>query len=416
MRLRGPLRTHGSVRVGAWAGWAGVLLALLCLMAGCGSANNGWQQLVAGGDESIVSLAVDPANANLIFAGSSTGAFYRGNGSSLGVPTKSSTGLPKFAPINVILADPSAPDHIFAATNSGLYVSRDVGDTWSPAGTGGFPSGDVMEALSFGANTRTLFAGTEQHGVYASHDAGKTWQQSSAGLPNAQIYTLLYDSNQHTLYAGLVGNGVYASTDEAATWSQRSSGLPSGDDVFMFLILKDSGLIGNGPTLYAATAKGLYGTTDGGQNWRAAGTGIPSGRVLSLASDPARPGTMYAGTDDAVYQSRDGGQHWSGYVSGLKHQVAAIAVTPGAKGVPEVFAAAGALYRYPPMQGTGNALTTILPVVVIAGLLVFVILRQRRTKQQLTAREQERRRRDLPPAGPDGTPASAPDKWDSPSR
>jgi photosystem II stability/assembly factor-like uncharacterized protein len=63
----------------------------------------------------------------------------------------------------------------------------------------------------------------------------------------------------------------------------------------------------------------VFKTTDGGQHWRltrAQGAGWKSD-ILSLTSDPSRPGTLYAGTDTAVYKTVDGGRNWRPFNHGL---------------------------------------------------------------------------------------------------
>ncbi|MFL5960127.1 MAG: WD40/YVTN/BNR-like repeat-containing protein [Gaiellaceae bacterium] len=63
----------------------------------------------------------------------------------------------------------------------------------------------------------------------------------------------------------------------------------------------------------------VFKTTDGGQHWRLTrthGAGWKSD-ILSLTSDPSRPGTLYAGTDTAVYKTVDGGRNWRPFNRGL---------------------------------------------------------------------------------------------------
>jgi photosystem II stability/assembly factor-like uncharacterized protein len=63
----------------------------------------------------------------------------------------------------------------------------------------------------------------------------------------------------------------------------------------------------------------VYKTTDNGRHWRstgARGAGWMSD-ILTLTSDPARPGTLYAGTDTAVYKTVDGGRSWRPFNTGL---------------------------------------------------------------------------------------------------
>jgi photosystem II stability/assembly factor-like uncharacterized protein len=63
-----------------------------------------------------------------------------------------------------VAIDPVSPEHIFAATDSGVYASTDGGTTWGS--TTGIPAGMVVSSLSFNATSRQLAASTYGRGVY----------------------------------------------------------------------------------------------------------------------------------------------------------------------------------------------------------------------------------------------------------
>ena len=64
-----------------------------------------------------------------------------------------------------VAIDPANPEHIFAASNAGVFASTDGGLTWGNM-SAGIPPGMVVTALSFNAMNRQLAASTFGRGVY----------------------------------------------------------------------------------------------------------------------------------------------------------------------------------------------------------------------------------------------------------
>jgi hypothetical protein len=64
-----------------------------------------------------------------------------------------------------VAIDPANPEHIFAASNAGVFASTDGGLTWGNM-SHGIPTGIVVTALSFNAASRQLAASTYGRGVY----------------------------------------------------------------------------------------------------------------------------------------------------------------------------------------------------------------------------------------------------------
>jgi hypothetical protein len=64
-----------------------------------------------------------------------------------------------------VAIDPANPEHIFAASNAGVFASTDGGLTWGNL-SDGIPTGMVVTALSFNAASRQLAASTYGRGVY----------------------------------------------------------------------------------------------------------------------------------------------------------------------------------------------------------------------------------------------------------
>jgi hypothetical protein len=64
-----------------------------------------------------------------------------------------------------VAIDPSNPQHIFVASNAGVFASTEGGLTWGNMSEG-IPSGMTVTALSFNAASRQLAASTYGRGVY----------------------------------------------------------------------------------------------------------------------------------------------------------------------------------------------------------------------------------------------------------
>ena len=73
-------------------------------------------------------------------------------------------GIPDLIYRDVVI-DPANPQHIFAASNAGVFASTDGGGTWGSMSEG-IPAGMVISALSFNAASRQLAASTYGRGVY----------------------------------------------------------------------------------------------------------------------------------------------------------------------------------------------------------------------------------------------------------
>jgi hypothetical protein len=64
-----------------------------------------------------------------------------------------------------VAIDPANPEHIFVASNAGVFASTDGGQAWGNM-SDGIPTGMVVTALSFNAASRQLAASTYGRGVY----------------------------------------------------------------------------------------------------------------------------------------------------------------------------------------------------------------------------------------------------------
>ena len=294
-----------------------------------------WQPAIQDLHASVAVLAVPSPEPGVVYAGVGTPAALGGGAA---WPLEKSTDggrtwirLPLRAP-TALAVDPSDPRHLLAAV---LRYPRD----------GGAPRSRIVE----------------------SRDGGRSWKDVSKNVPKltpyaymVQVDRLAFDrQDPRIVYAGTSGSGFLRSTDRGRTWSGFNQGLPFSrtcESRFCSAnAVNELATDANPRTLYIAFEREIFRSDDRGATWTPAGAGLPPRSVISIAADPARPGTLYSGNGPAhtpgglpgtVWRSADGGRTWSAaaelpridyFGDLLQANVADLAVTPAG-----LFAATGA--------------------------------------------------------------------------
>lgn len=151
--------------------------------------------------------------------------------------------------------------------------------------------------------TQKLLAGssTLQSGLFVSRDAGQSW--NALGQRNVKGYSMdAVDSARGRILFLAAGNGVHRSTDYGASWK-----IVTGWQVTEVL---DVFVDQTAPRhVFAATASGLWCSSDGGDSWSNPPGALRQRYVYGLAQ-AAVPGTIIALSDSAVYISADRGATW----------------------------------------------------------------------------------------------------------
>jgi photosystem II stability/assembly factor-like uncharacterized protein len=114
-----------------------------------------------------------------------------------------------------------------AGTESGVYLSRNGGQSWHDLA---FPDLDdpvVTVAISpeF-ASDGLMFAGTEGAGLFRSRDGGATWSRM---LPDdAAVEAVSVQFTTGTDVLAIMADSVFVSGDAGDTWQERPVNLPPG--------------------------------------------------------------------------------------------------------------------------------------------------------------------------------------------
>ncbi len=212
---------------------------LFCLASENGifkSTNSGdsWTQLT---DQPIYTYEINHSNSNIQY-GAINNVFYKSydGGAIWNEISTISGGMMGDGSIVSIASDPGNTDILYCGTQlwfsadmfGGLYKSTDSGVTWTQLVT---DQAAVKIAIDPN-NSNVVYYGTCENGLFKSTDGGLTWNSLTTGLGtgenlpyisdiliNTENSNILYVGLQNNFYkAGVHNNGIYKSTDAGLTW------------------------------------------------------------------------------------------------------------------------------------------------------------------------------------------------------
>ncbi|MFO7638398.1 MAG: hypothetical protein R6X14_03710 [bacterium] len=118
-----------------------------------------WQQTAAAPAETVFGLAVDPADADRVFAATSGGAYRSSDAGASWTRVSSERGS------RAVAFHPGAPDTIVIGGSAGVWVSRDRGQNWQAMSDG--LAGQSVTCLAFAVDDAVrLYAGTARGAAY----------------------------------------------------------------------------------------------------------------------------------------------------------------------------------------------------------------------------------------------------------
>jgi photosystem II stability/assembly factor-like uncharacterized protein len=183
-------------------------------------------------------LAIDPATPQTVYAGTVGGGVFKTiNGGLNWQPFNAGFGNPATAPANFVILtlaiDPATPQTVYAGTaGGGVFKTTNSGLNWQPfnAGFGNpatAPANFVILTLAIDpATPQTVYAGTAGGGVFKTTNGGLNWLLFSSGLTNLFITDIAIDpATPATLYASSAVAGVFRSDNGGLNWIAASSGL-----------------------------------------------------------------------------------------------------------------------------------------------------------------------------------------------
>ena len=348
----------------------------------------------------ITDLAVDPRDANRVYAAAAEGGILR-------TDDAGQHWLPLFdegpaLAMGAVALDPANPDIVYAGGGevnpgggsvayggAGLFRSPDRGATWEPLGLENVGAigrirvdpGDSQRL--FVAAMGQLWETDAQRGVYRSTNGGASWEQVLFVADDTGCVDLIQRPDQSDVLLAAMWQrlrqpeaydyggprcAIYRSTNGGDTWSLLSGtgGLPAssstGGRIGLDLCAGSPGVM---CAVYADRTgyfAGLWRSTNGGDTWARTADGAISDVFASygwwfgnVRVHPVNPLVIFVlGLD--FYRSTNGGSSWSEVSGGMHVDHHGLAFGPGAS--PVIFNGNdGGVYR----SANGGTAWTLLP-------------------------------------------------------
>ena len=197
----------------------------------------------------IISIAIDPGNNNIIYAGSNTAGIWKTtNGGANWVNKTDILGIASLG-INSIVIDPNNSNNILAGTGTrsygwswinpagiGVIKSTDGGNTWATTNIASFP-GDFLniEAIKYYPSNSNIVYAIANKKIYKSINGGTTWTTIFTN-PTSVIVSfidlefnisnpnIIYVSTNFRDYLSTATHGaqLFVSTDGGVSWGDRT--------------------------------------------------------------------------------------------------------------------------------------------------------------------------------------------------
>jgi photosystem II stability/assembly factor-like uncharacterized protein len=306
----------------------------------------------------VRSLVVASSDGSVVLAATESGLFRSPDA---GARWKSVGGLARIASLAV---DPDNRRVVFAGTEGGgVRRSDDQGITWVATAAG---DGDFRALLVLPLSHAVLAA--SEAGMFRSGDRGLTWDRLPE--PPARILALAMDEGGRIL-AATAGGGLQASTDAGTSWvsvalarsyltcvaatGSAPSRLVAGSPDGIYLSIdggKSWKLARLGPTeavscvspasILAGTTRGAVRREGSAGTWKPSNVGLTGAVVYTVAATPDRRGDVLAGTSAGLLRGDEGS--WTS-VSGIPEGLVVYTVAPRSEGGDVLVGAVGSVGR-----------------------------------------------------------------------
>ena len=292
------------------------------------------------------SIAIDPVNPDIIYAGTGEqhfsadsyygcgvlrsldgGATWEWDRQRASVFLHSTRGGAKTSRVIIdpLTAGSSSSTTVLAATDFGLFRSTDSGRTWR-----GVLGGVVTDLVMHPADPSILYAANRRDGVYKSTNGGRSWNRASGGIRDMDIlrinlsiapsapdvlYAAIQDIGQEAAQSG--GPLVYRTDDGAATWREvDATGADCGRICWYALTLAVHPL--DPERLHLGAGQGLFISEDGGQSFdRVHPDNVYVDQHHLVFDTLSGPDVLYLANDGGVYRSMDAGISWTSLATNL---------------------------------------------------------------------------------------------------
>jgi len=270
----------------------------------------------------VKALVSDPWHAGSVYAGTDMGLYKSDDAGArwrlLDTPMNGSM-------VWSMAIDPVDSNVMFAGTGTpsrpGIFRSADGGKSWDR-----LPVEIALDCPNVGiprptgiavdpSDHRQVWVGLEVDGVRHSRDGGETWTKVNGQIPNPDVHNVLVVAGPPKAVFTVVNDDVWRSTDDGETWHAararevfpwhypRGIAVKPDDPRTVFVTLGDStpGRIGT-----------VMRSKDAGATWQSLELPVQPNSAMWTVSIPASaPDTVFAASRYGyLYRSDDGGDSW----------------------------------------------------------------------------------------------------------
>lgn len=281
-----------------------------------------WRRVMKGlwSESQVFSLTVHPQEPRTVFAGANDGIYKSSDGGQSFERLESS--MDKLH-VWKVAVDPADPDIIFAGTRpAALFRSKDGGRSWRqlPAQMAEeCPNVRIPRVTALSVDPtdhRVIWAGIEVDGVRRSTDGGDSWQTITSGIPDPDIHDIGVFVNGGARVLTTTPHEIFESHDRGESWQ----GLGIRDRFHLRYCRSLTQKTDDPKTLFVATGDGAAGTTgaiqrttDGGKSWQALDLpAVPNSPIWAFATHAGDPGRIVACSHyGELYMSENAGDSWA---------------------------------------------------------------------------------------------------------
>jgi hypothetical protein len=316
---------------------------------------SGWTNVGGNTSVNLSGLNINQPYAWHVRANGPTGTTYaNGSATSFGRFTTGSAGLG--AAVNALVADPANFQLLYAGTSSGIYRTFDGGATWSRIDSGLSFTNIVSLALEPGNPCSIVagrFNGTDMSSALAaSTDCGSAWEPIG---PTSQYVTSVAFSSGSPA-------ALYGTYTQLSPFKQGVFRI--ADSTTEFYFFSSNQVVATDPNSACTAYAGFDGTgvfrntTCSGWNWTQVGGNL-TGNVLTIAVHPTVSGALLAGTSSGlIYRKANDASPWVTAAT-LPGTIRTIVYEPGSALVAYAAGSGGVVYKTTDGGSAWSPLTTI---------------------------------------------------------
>jgi len=183
---------------------------------------------------------------------------------------------------------------LISKTGGGIYISRDLGNTWESLG---LQENGVMDIKYFGGKIYaiTYYVVDGTLGLFVSENKGENWSKIGPTFSPTEI-----DRDSKTIYLGGEHAGLWISQDEGQTWIQKMGSGIDGTKIY--------GMESSENVTFVSKENRVYRTTDSGNTWEE----IPAMSNKGIKKFHIRENVVFAGSSGltGLFLSTNAGDTW----------------------------------------------------------------------------------------------------------